>query len=796
MTAWEGRCQSFGAQTPYLPFLDALRRGLQLSENDLREALHHKVAEAIRAIDPALEKYLPHYLHLLSIPSAAQRLPESLQGDALRRELEESLAAGLTIAARRTPLLLILEDWHWADEASESALRRLIGLIPRYPMLVVVLYRPDQYEPAWSHPEHLTAIQLHPLELEDTAQMFRSVLGTGELPIGLMPRVHERTGGNAFYNEEMALALLELGLIVVVSGRVRLSKPVNEIELPDSVQATLRARVDRLGVETREALRLASVVGREFSRPLLERLHPAPERLSAALEALVQQDLIHPLRVVPEPAYLFKHALVQDVVYETLLLSQRKTLHEQVGAAIEALYPERLEEHYEALASHYGKTDNVEKAVEYLEKAGDKAVGISSLAEARRHYQAAFNQAGSLPPSPENRVRRIDLSLKWASASAYAASQDLIAALGESLATSRSLGDRRREARVTYWLGRMLYNTGDLTEALSMYETCVGMGRQLKNDEILALAYVTIGRTCWLAGQQHRGIENLEKGIPMIERLGNLEEAAYSYGMLGGIYSWVGRFEEGATALDQGLAIARRAKNPNREAVCLHTMASAKCMQGDWESGHLCALESYEKAQQTGNPWLGEWVRIFVGYAAFMRGEHAAGLSMMQTAVSYIDQSGSHLAMTLFGGMFVESLMLAGRTTDGMYWAEKVLAYAARGERIGLPIAHRALAIGWSQQVPSAWSEAERELETSLRLARELGHRPDEAITHFRYAECLHKKGDLPAALEQLAEAEKLFAEMEMAWWSEQAAGLRTRVEGGRPFVWFAPYADGPPKLA
>jgi tetratricopeptide (TPR) repeat protein len=542
-------------------------------------------------------------------------------------------------------------------------------------------------------------------------------------------------------------------------------------------------------------LRLASVIGREFTRPLLEKLHPNPSHLHGALENLTRQDLIHPLRVVPEPAYLFKHALVQDVVYETLLLSQRKSLHERVGAAIEALYADRIEEHYEALAGHYSKSDNSEKAVEYLEKAGDKAAGICSLVEARRAYHAAMKKIDGLAQNQDTTVKRIDVSLKWVGASQYAASKEHITHLGESLVATRALQDHRREAQVTYWLGRMHYVFGNMRLAIPLFETCIQIGKRFENDEILAVASVAIGRMCWLTGEQHRGIEYLENGIPMVERLGNLEEAAYSYGILGSIYSWVGRFQQGLSNIERGIAIARENKLLTREILCLAEIAKAKYMIGDWSSVHSWALKSLGKAQQTGNSLLIDLAKILVGYGAFMQGEQQQGLAMMEIGALNWDKSDSHFGLTLFGGMYAEASLLVGLSSEGMKWAEKVFGYSGRGERIGLPVAHRAKAVGWTQQADPEWAEAEGEIQSSLRVAREFGQRPDLAVTHFRYAEILHKKADHPAALAQLAEAEKLFAEMEMTWWSEQAAGLRTRIEGGKPFVWFAPYVDGPPKV-
>ena len=373
-----GYCQSYGTDTPYLPMVDALKRALRLDEVKSAEALHDHTVAAVRGVSPALERYLPQYLHLLSIPSQTHKIPATLQGDALRRSFEEALAGIITENARHKPVVLLYEDWHWADEASDSALKHLCGLIPYHALQVIVTYRPE-YERKWAHPQNYHPLVLQPLGVEDSAAILRAVWRANILPDGLAAQVHARTGGNALFNEEMARGLTEDGKITVTEGRAVLTGALADLHLPDTVHAVVRARIDRLTPEAREVLRLASVIGREFALPLLEELHPAPRHIPAALEVLAQQDLIHPLRVVPEPAYLFKHALVQDVVYDTLLLSQGKQLHAQTGASIEALYAHRIEEHYEALADHYSKSDNTSKAIEYLEKAGNKAASYSSM---------------------------------------------------------------------------------------------------------------------------------------------------------------------------------------------------------------------------------------------------------------------------------------------------------------------------------------------------------------------------------------------------------------------------------
>jgi tetratricopeptide (TPR) repeat protein len=258
----------------------------------------------------------------------------------------------------------------------------------------------------------------------------------------------------------------------------------------------------------------------------------------------------------------------------------------------------------------------------------------------------------------------------------------------------------------------------------------------------------------------------------------------------------VGAFRRGIRLVEQAVGIARTSGNFYRELICIGELAMCNYTVGDWTATRAWGLEVVAKAQQKGDRYAVELGREFAGYATFMQGELEYGLSMLETVLRNQHVSRTPAGSSLNTGLMAEACFIAGHLSDGIKRYQDTLEHARRRDRVGLPVARRAMAIGLSQQNEPPWHDVEREIDASLNLAEEFGQRPDLAITRFRYAEILHKKGDLPAALEQLSEAEKLFAEMEMTWWSGQAAALRERIEGGTKFVWFAPYVDGPPALA
>ncbi len=775
VTMLQGRCQAYGTDTPYLPMVNALRRGLNLGEDDSPAQLLEKAVTNIRAIDSDLEPYIPHYLHLLSIPSDEYSMPQDLKGEELRRAFQEALAAILTLNTQRKPMVLILEDWHWADEASDMAVKHLTDMIAPYPMMLVVLYRPE-YESGWGSLEIHTPLLLKPLSRSNTADIVKSTFQASGLPEGLAYIIHERTEGNPLFIEEVANSLVEQGAVLVENQQPVLTQPVDALELPDTVQAVISSRFDRLDGKAQETLRLASVIGREFARRILQRITPDPEEISKPLEDLKTLELIQQIRVLPGAEYIFKHVLTQVVVYESLLLKRRKELHGLVGQVIEEFYADRLEEHYEALAHHYWKSAYPEKAIHYLELAGEKATKYFSLGEARRHYRAAIDLLDSLERSTETKSSYIDLSLKWAEVSHYVASEEHLKILERSLKFAQDLQDETRLARITYWIGRMHYSLGNMVQALSYYERCIEMAGELKDEGMLALPYNVIGRTAWSTAEYAKGIDYLEKGIPMMERLGNLEEVTYSTGLLGAIYVATGNFEKGFHFLNKALEMSIKIGNKTREAAILIQLQGTNLFRGLWKESLKVGEQSVSISRQIENPVLEGMGVYFMGFAIFHEEDRQRGIDRAREGIEKIEAAGSSFSLGFAFGWLAEALALMGHKEEAKVCANKVFDLVKLGERWGEFSAYRALAIAAAKKKPTDWNKVDAHMGESLRLAEKAGARPEQAVGCFRYAELFRDKGNLKQAKDYLNQAVDLFEEMNMNWWIGQTKELREKL--------------------
>ena len=446
----QGRCQAYGTSIPYFPHINALKRGLNLRDEDTTAELHDKTVANVLAIDPSLEQYLPLYLHLLSIPSEDYPLPKHLHSQELTNAIQEALAASFIMTSGKQPMVLFFEDWHWTDEASDAALKRLVNMSASYPLMLLVIYRPE-YSASWANWSHHSPIILKALDHRNSENIIKSVWGVAHLPEGIASRIHERTGGNPFFTEEISNALVEEGMVQVKDNNAELSQSPENLMLPDTVQSVIRARLDRLDHFSRESLRLASVIGREFTQRILEQISSSGEQLSRSLEELKVLEMIQQIQVIPEAEYMFKHVITQEVTYETLLRQKRKELHGLVGQTIEDLYQDRLEEQVSLLYRHFSLAEDWFKAAQYGRRAGNRAYRLGQFQEAVIMFDKAQSCLAQLPEEEIHQKELIDLQLEMVWPLHFLGQQDRaieICKVAETLA--EVLNDRVLMGKVLY----------------------------------------------------------------------------------------------------------------------------------------------------------------------------------------------------------------------------------------------------------------------------------------------------------------------------------------------------------
>jgi class 3 adenylate cyclase/tetratricopeptide (TPR) repeat protein len=401
----EARALAFGQTIAYFPFIEIVKLDAGIADDDPEAESWTKLERRVRELLP--EQYpevLPYLATLLTLEvrdELAERV-RYLDGEAMRHRIFRASRLYVERLADERPTLLIFEDFHWADPSSEALLQHLLPLVESARLAVWCLTRPDPDSPGGrfralaraDYPNRSSELALSQLSDTEATDLVKHLLQLEPSP--RFAPLFRKTGGNPFFLEEVVRALIEVGAIERDSetGRLRVSARIDEITIPDTIQGVIMARVDRLGEDVRQVLRTASVIGRTFPYRVLSTVAEAQTdgKLDRCLGELESHELIREKqrRLEAELEYIFKHALTQETVYESILVRHRRDLHGQVARCMEELYDERLEEYYALLAYHYAHAEDWEKAQEYMLRAGDHAGQLAADDEAVTHYEQAL----------------------------------------------------------------------------------------------------------------------------------------------------------------------------------------------------------------------------------------------------------------------------------------------------------------------------------------------------------------------------------------------------------------------
>ena len=569
-----GRCDAYGATTPFLPFIDAVSDALLLSPSGTVSERHEAVVAAVRAVDGALEQYVPLYLALLAVPSEAHPVPEHLRGEAFQARMLEALSALFTLGARTSRTLLLLEDWHWADEASRGALRALAEIIGAFAITIVVTSRPEGAVD-WESSEHQRVMHLAPLDGAASAAIAGAVLRATAVAPALLARLHERTGGNAFFLEEVCAVLVEEGAVTVRDGVATLAGELSTLHVPETVQGVLRTRIDRLPADARDVLRMAAVIGREFTRGVLEDVVGAVPMLATSMDRLKASGLIQQVGVVPEPSYRFKHALTQEVAYDSLLEHQRARMHAQVGNAIETRYAMRLDEQVERLAYHFSMAEDWSRAVQYCLASAERATDLSQNAEALGILERAQAWVGMLPDDAHRRECLADVMLRQ---------ERLCEALGlreRQLAIVEALIELLAPFGPSPQLAQVYLRQGEAFTLLHRYESAersletalrLAHERRDQQGERSALRSMAFLRSH--AGRHEEALQNIEQVLLLNRAMNDTRAEAGDLATLGNILRALRRPEHALQVLEAAIARTVPSSNPARYGYLLNVIAT------------------------------------------------------------------------------------------------------------------------------------------------------------------------------------------------------------------------------
>jgi len=590
VTYLEGRCLSYGSSIPYHPIIDILRNNCGITETDSLETVIEKVRFALQEVGMDPEASAPYLLQLLGVREGTESVAQ-LTPEAIRTRTFEMLRQMSLHGSQQRPLIFEIEDLHWIDKTSEDYLAWLIESLPGASIMLLTSYRPG-YQPSWIGKSYATQLSLHNLVPHEALTIVHSTTQDRELPDSLAQTIIEKAEGNPFFLEELARAVIEHGDFQAAAT------------VPDTIQGVLSARIDRLPETHKRLLQTASVLGREFSPRLLGAMWDGSGSLDALLSELKRLEFLFERTGAEESIYVFKHALIQDVAYESLLTPRRQVLHAAAGHALERLYQEWLAEYHEQLAYHFRRGEVWEKAFDYLVRSGDKARLAYANQEAITFYTQAIDVSQRITPALDE-VQLLPVyegrGLVWMLLTKYeeaiadfqtmrqmAQASDNLHKEGESLYhlayvhwlmfskahtplveqyaqeamhLAHQTGDSKTLARSLLSLGLVQHVHGNLREADRQLEASLRVSRQEGHPDVLAQTLVSLGMVAYDQGHYQPAIHHSREGAALCRDLHDGLNELRGLSFLCQACWNVGNYPQALHVLHEGLTKAKELGN-------------------------------------------------------------------------------------------------------------------------------------------------------------------------------------------------------------------------------------------
>ncbi len=650
----EAGCRAYGDAVPYGVFVQVLCDAL-----DLRGPLPNAAAVVgrLRAADPTLEPFLPLFLHLLSVKSDAHPLPRHLHGEHLQAAMLDALAALVGVLTARGPVVLLIEDWQWADTGSRAALARVAEVAAASPLVLVVTSRLEPGVRAdW--PAGSLQVQLEQLDFDASAVILQSALGVARVAESLARRLYDRAGGNPFFLEQMCAALREQHAIVVRNGEALIDADDAVLSLPETVQGVIRARLDNLSPHALETLRVASVIGAAFDHALLAEVVPTSVDLGPALTALADASLIHQTTVAPTIGYRFTHALTQEVCYDSLVGHQRKALHGAIGRAL-MTSGKRMDDGAAALAHHFGRAEDWPSAIHFGRRAADRAVALSQFAEALATLDDVLAWVGHLPDQIPGTVTA-DVLLQQErlceTLGLRARQREIIDALIAHLARD---GSSSRLAEV-------YLRQGDLSTLLKRFDaadralgTALRIGHERGDAALLRSGLRSLGLLRWHEGRHAEALDITRRALAVDRESDDQLSVAVDLTNLGNILRATGDYAEARARLEEALAMPVLREDPRKLVYTQHNLANVYRAMGDLDQAMVCLRQSDAIARLHLLPIQRSFHLTSMAHIQLQQGEIDAALETYRAAVDL-----SRRARHADG--LVQSLRMLGNTLLGL----------------------------------------------------------------------------------------------------------------------------------
>ncbi|MBL7204827.1 MAG: AAA family ATPase [Desulfobacteraceae bacterium] len=640
-TFLEGKCLSYSRGVAYHPVIDILKANFDIRDGDGDSEVKKKVKRQLKVLGADEASTLPYLLELLSVKeSGIDKIPMSPEGrkDRIMEALKRIVLKGSEIR----PMILAHEDLHWMDKSSEDVLKYVLESITGARVLMIFTYRPE-FVHTWAAKSFHSQITLNRLSNRESLTMLSHLLGTEEIDSDLEELVLEKTEGVPFFIEEFIKSLKDLRIIERKDNKYHLAKDMEEVTIPSTIQDVIMARVDTLPEGAKDVLQTGSVIEREFSYEIIKRLMALPEQeLLSHLSVLKDSELLYERGIYPQSSYIFKHALTQEVVYDSILTKRKKRLHEEIGKGIEELYKQNIDEHYGILAGHFIESENYEKGAEYSKLADRKAQKAASFKEAIEYAKESVFCLERLPITHATQKRIIDARTRLAgyhiSLTHHVEAKEAVAPIAN---LALELNYQKRLPMIYTAMGTYSqWVEEDYSEAFRYLNEALKISEKIKDTISLWYASFFLGYTLSLNCEFEKGLEYLRKSLDLgILANSPIAMSSAKCGISGFNYMFHGKIDLAYQISKESLQMAQESGDIFVKGMVYSSHGWVCYCKGLFDEAENSLLQGLTFCERTAQLGWGTWASGFLGHVYFDMGEYERAQDYYKEGISTLERA-------------------------------------------------------------------------------------------------------------------------------------------------------------
>jgi len=770
-TRWECRSSPYFENTALFPVTDLFQRLLQFQDGDTSGEKLGKLEQTLSQYRLPLEESVPLLALLFSLPLSEDRYPPlALSPQRQRQKTLETILALLLEQSGQQPVLFIVEDLHWTDPSTLEFLALLINQSPTMSMLTLLTCRPT-FQPRWRHKSYLSEVTVHRLSHTQVEQIVAGITDGKTFPAEVLQQIIGKTDGVPLFVEEITKAILESGQLKAVDRHYELIGSFSTFAIPVTLQDSLMARLDRL-VTAKGVAQMGATIGRQFAYDLLSMVSQLDEgTLQRELGRLVEAEIVYQRGVPPQSTYVFKHALIQDAAYESLLKSTRQHYHQRIAQVLESQFPETAEAAPELLAYHYTEAGVTEQAVHYWHNAGQSAVQRSAHVEAISHLTKGLELLKTLPETPQRLQREVNMYIALG-ASLIAVKGYAAPEVGQTYTRARQLCEHLEDPYQLFPVLRGLWNyyhvRAELQTAQALGEQLLSLAQQTQDSAMLVAAHRALGVTLYHRGEVVSAQTHFTQGLALYDAPQH-RAAAFLYGDDAGVichsYSawtlwYLGHPDQGLVRSHEALTLAQQSAHPFSLGFALSRAAMFPQLLLEVQTARERAEATIVLATEQGFPYCMAQGSMLRGWTLAHQGQAQEGIEQLAQGLMDYRATGAEVMQPYFLALLADAQGMMGQPEAGLTALIEALTLTdTTGERWYEAELYRLQGELLLQQSVSNHTEAESCFHHGIAIAHNQSAKSWELRAATSLARLWHQQGKLNEARQVLGDVYGWFTE-------------------------------------